>query len=209
MDEHRLRYLFGVLSYLQDSNIRLSELVATVLVHKQFNQPNDLLLQDLVHKCQDILSAFYDHPTTAAPTSEWAHDQITTRYTTAVRNLADVDQGWHFRVRHATPDQVRDFRLEDMAASMHRSEPELWNLVFSLLGGQGSLTDQSGHQEVEDAEEAQYWIDDEDVEQMLSSASRTDGRGGKGQRDCAGLIQIVSSRYSSAKAERRFRFNPG
>ncbi|PIL23294.1 hypothetical protein GSI_14604 [Ganoderma sinense ZZ0214-1] len=189
MDEHRLRYLFQVLSELQNANVCLSELVSAVLVHKQFNGPNDRLLQDLVCNSQDVLSAFHEHPATSVATREWAHKQMIKHYTGAVRNLADVDQGWHFGAMHATPEQVRDFRLEDMAVSMRRSGPELWDLVFSLLGGQGSPVNESSCL-VLDVDDAQYWIDDEDIEQILGSAGRSDGRGEKRRRDHAGLVQI-------------------
>ncbi|KAI1781686.1 hypothetical protein LXA43DRAFT_908048 [Ganoderma leucocontextum] len=55
------------------------------------------------------------------------------RYARAVQNLARVKNGWHFGAARATPAQVRDFRLEDLARSLRSMEPELWTLIFRTV----------------------------------------------------------------------------
>ena len=60
MDNTRFQQICGVLSYLQSENIA-SELFTVVLVHYQFNGPEDIFLPDPSHSTCVILSVLYHH----------------------------------------------------------------------------------------------------------------------------------------------------
>ena len=119
-----------------------------------------------------------------------------TRYATAAQNLTSIKNGWHFGAARATPAQVRDFRLEDLARSMRTKEPELWRLVFGLLGGIDVVAEDNlwhaGTPE-EDAEDAQYWLNDDDAEKI--SDLKGGAKLGKKRRERAALIRVVRASY--------------
>ena len=196
MDNARLDYVCGALSYLQEQNIAISELLAAVLVHNKFNRPEHIFLEDLSRSVPSILSSLYHHPITTSSTQTWAHSFMCGRYVRAAQNLSHVNNGWHFAAARATPAQVRDFRLEDLAKSMRSMEPELWTLIFRVLGGTDVLLaeDASWHasSQDQDAEDAEYWVDDEDFEKISDAPAKDSGaKRGRKQRERAALIRIV------------------
>ncbi|KAI1791087.1 hypothetical protein LXA43DRAFT_1094899 [Ganoderma leucocontextum] len=183
MDPDRLRYLNQVLAYLRSTGVSLTELLTAVLVHHLCNRPEDGFLDDLTRSTRVILGSLLHNSATSQSTCSWAHDLMCSRYSHAVQNLTDRDRGWHFGAAHAAGHQIREFRLEDMAGSMRELEPQLWELIFCLLGGRDVLGE-----EAVDEEDSQYWIGDEEVEKL---GSELGNQGGRKQRDRAGLIRIV------------------
>lgn len=132
---NRPAFLHGVLDYLESQNVTLTELTTFILVSKQLNDPSRAVYRDLLHNTKPILSAFYYHPATGPSCQDWAHDAMRTRYAEAVHSLSRHNPEWHFIASQARPEQIRDFRIEDMASEMEKHAPALWSLVQSLLGG--------------------------------------------------------------------------
>ncbi|CDO76158.1 hypothetical protein BN946_scf184740.g1 [Trametes cinnabarina] len=98
------------------------------------NDLSQLVYRDLLHNTKTVLSAFYYHPDTTASTQTWAHDAMCTQYARAVSKLAHSDETWQFVASRACPEQIRDFRIEDMASGMEEQAPMLWSLITCLLG---------------------------------------------------------------------------
>lgn len=59
------------------------------------------------------------------------------QYSSAVYNLSHDEPKWHFNALDADPEQLADFRIEDMAATVRAREPKLWSLVMAMLTGTG------------------------------------------------------------------------
>ncbi|EJF63965.1 hypothetical protein DICSQDRAFT_145419 [Dichomitus squalens LYAD-421 SS1] len=55
------------------------------------------------------------------------------RYSQAVQDLAKAEHGWHFGAMHTQPEQIRDFKIEDMAHGMQTVAPQLWSLVLVVI----------------------------------------------------------------------------
>nr|VWO97511.1 ATP-dependent RNA helicase CshA (EC [Ganoderma boninense] len=198
-DNIRLSRACQALSYLQAQDIPISDLLSAVLIHNKFNRPEDIFLPDLSRSVPIILSSLYHHPITASSTCSWAHELMCSRYTSAAQNLSRVKNGWHFGAASATPEQVRDFRLEDMARSMRAMEPELWAVIFRMLGGSPDLVaeDAAWHKSSrdQDKEDAEYWIDDDDFEMLQDVHTKNlklDAKKGRKHKERAALIRIKS-----------------
>ena len=131
----RYRLLHDVLRSLEGLGVTISELLLFILANNQLHDPSPVLYQDLLSHTTEILRAFFKHEATAHATRSWAQDTVTSLLTEAVRQLTDVDNGWHFSAAQASPEQITEFRIEDMAAKLETCAPELWALVHSLLGG--------------------------------------------------------------------------
>lgn len=85
-------------------------------------------------------------------------------YADAVDKLAHEEVDWHFNATHTKPSQVRDFRLEDLAETAQREQPQLWSLVFRLVTGQQDVDDMSDEEVASRAREAEEEAEDEDEE---------------------------------------------
>ncbi len=82
---------------------------------------------------------------------------------------------------HARPEQIQDFRLEEMAAEIARTAPKLWSLVRTLLGGLDTQEEEVPACE-ESAGEAD--VDDEALWNMVGNLPgeeglKTDGSGAR------------------------------
>ena len=55
------------------------------------------------------------------------------KYAKDIKDLAHVQNGWHFGALHTSEDQLKDFWIEDMARDMQRLAPELWDLLGLML----------------------------------------------------------------------------
>ncbi|KAI0741659.1 hypothetical protein C8Q80DRAFT_1123500 [Daedaleopsis nitida] len=169
----RAALLHGVFRYLEAREITLTELLSFVLVHRQMNNPACPIYADLVRNTSTILSAFYYHPDTAAPTTIWAHRAMCTVYSGMVKELSDIDSGWHFSALQATPEKLADFRIEDMASKMHARAPLLVELVRTLLDATSSPHKVAEDVLVPDPEDSFYRGDGE----KLPDSESTGGAG--------------------------------
>lgn len=144
------------LTQLQQSDLRLSHLILYVL--QQYKDPANPLLRDLIDNTITITSSFYHfHSDSNTRLSQWAHELKCTQYAHAIQLLVRKENGWHFRASHTHPDQIRDFRLEDMIAQMHQLAPELCDLVHRLLGCSDVPMDQDEPPEVESDSDDDLW----------------------------------------------------
>ena len=55
------------------------------------------------------------------------------KYTKDIRDLADIENGWHFSAIHTSEKQLKAFRIEDMALKMQQLALELWDLIGLIL----------------------------------------------------------------------------
>ncbi|KAI0332529.1 hypothetical protein GY45DRAFT_1396349 [Cubamyces sp. BRFM 1775] len=126
--------LVDILNHLESANVTLTDLLCFALLARDPNNISRPIYQDLLQNTKTILSAFYYNPGTSSSTLAWAHATMCAQYAKAVSDLTHLDQQWHFVASQASPDQILDFRLEEMAETMEARAPILWTLIGSLLG---------------------------------------------------------------------------
>lgn len=184
MDYRRARVIQDVINHLQTIQIALSEIVIYAL--QQYHDPSHPVLNDFVLNGTGIAAAMLYQDATEAKITKWATDLARVKFSKAAKALARRENGWHFDAAQTHPDQLRDFRLEDMAVAMHRKAPELWALVRSLLGYEadelppvGSLAEVDEHDP-----DAEYWS-------IVDGAARTGESDTRLKR--AKLVNIVSA----------------
>ncbi|KAL6297985.1 hypothetical protein BKA93DRAFT_813167 [Sparassis latifolia] len=120
----------------------------------------NIMLADLVNRAQEILTAFHLHPKTTATTVDWTLQLARSCYSGAVQMLTRKEHGWHFSAANTKPEQIHDFRIEDMAEKMRTITPDLWEMVHFLLSGKDSMdtdTEMELDSREPDLEERQYW----------------------------------------------------
>jgi hypothetical protein len=105
--------------------------VVSLLRDAHFN--NHACTADLVQHTSEILNAFARHPQSFQSSMEWANDCMKQKYMQDVKDLSQKANGWHFRALYASEDQLKDFRIEDMARDMQRLALELWDLLGLML----------------------------------------------------------------------------
>ncbi|KAI1787584.1 hypothetical protein LXA43DRAFT_855708, partial [Ganoderma leucocontextum] len=134
MDAQRAAQIYPVLCQLESTGITIPELLSSVLVFGYCNDASNPWYQALISATPSIFSAFLYHTRTSAAVLQWCHHLMSNRHSDAIARLTSPDHGWHFSATRARPEQLQDFRMEDMAAQIARTEPDLWSLVRSLLG---------------------------------------------------------------------------
>ena len=55
------------------------------------------------------------------------------KYTKDIRDLVDIENGWHFSDIHTSEKQLKAFCIEDMALKMQQLAPEHWDLLGLML----------------------------------------------------------------------------
>lgn len=147
----------------QQHQISLTEFLITLLIDPNIQQqgtPVTSVFTDLVTNVQELLAALWRNPASSSVMKSWCHTMMKGHYEQAVKKLTRRENGWHFGAIHTSEEQLRDFRIQDMAAGVREVAPELWDLVGFLLAG--------NHMEIEapreDAvemdmvdEEEEYW----------------------------------------------------
>ncbi len=159
----RYTVLHDALHGLETLGVTLSDLLHFVLVHKQYNDPTRALYRDLLDNTKAILAAFYRHDATAGATRSWTHDMLRSVYADEVRKLTRPEHGWNFSAMQASPEEVLDFRIEDMATQLETRAPELWSFVCTLLGGMDSSASREGEGMEVDAEDEALWAQVEGI----------------------------------------------
>ena len=105
-----------MLTAFQQCQITLSDLILTVLVNK--NLEHHPLLDDLARNIAQVLAALLHNTRTSEQMQQWAHHAMKIRCHRAARKLTRAENGWHFSALRMTANQVREFRIEDMAVQM-------------------------------------------------------------------------------------------
>ncbi|EJF60694.1 hypothetical protein DICSQDRAFT_20038, partial [Dichomitus squalens LYAD-421 SS1] len=77
-------------------------------------------------------------------------------------DLAKAEQGWHFGAMHTQPEQLRDFKIEDMANTMQMVAPKLWSLVLGLSGVGTQHLLHPPTSALESNSEGECWAEDEE-----------------------------------------------
>lgn len=172
MDPLRASALQRVLVQIQSTGFSLSDLVVYAL--QQYNDPSHPILRDLIANTPSIAASLYYHRETTGLFTGWVHGLFRMRYSDAVKELADRDNGWHFNAARTSPNQLRDFRLEDMARGMYQKAPELWELIQSLLGYKPGDLPPVGAETILDEEDAdaEYWAGTERADDNLTKRAR-------------------------------------
>ncbi len=127
----------NLLAYMERERISLADMTTAVLSHQSRHIPHPFpfLLNNLIVRTREMHMVFFYRPECVSTTVEWAHEFMVRRYSEALHPLSHNDSSLHFNILHAETWQIQEFRLEDMAARIWRTEPLLWSMVYRLVTG--------------------------------------------------------------------------
>lgn len=117
------------LDSLAAANINVSDLFLHVV-----NRPESTAFAQISSSLRKLLSAIFSCPSWSAESFSAGHHLMKARYAQVITELTNKDQGWHFQALRATPEKLRDSKMEETAKKMQRSSPELWELIGLMLG---------------------------------------------------------------------------
>lgn len=78
-----------------------------------------------------ILNVLYDNASDDVLT--WATRLVGNTYSKEILVLTQKESGLQFRASTATAERISEFRLNDIAGSMHQIAPQLWELLDVLF----------------------------------------------------------------------------
>lgn len=114
---------------LASANVNAADLFLHIL-----SSPNSTAFAQISSSLQPLLSAIYNSPFLSEQAFASGHKLMKPLYAQAITELTKKEHGWHFNALRATPEQLRDYKVEDMAKKMQTVAPELWELIGMLLG---------------------------------------------------------------------------
>ncbi|KAF4565704.1 hypothetical protein EYR40_002226 [Pleurotus pulmonarius] len=159
---------------LTQTNISISDFI----FHLCTSSPSPVL-DDLLNHADAISDALMSHPRRPSKSIGWALNLAKSAYVAEVRDLVDIESGYHFNAHKITPNQLESFRIDRMAGGMQVLAPHLWDLLGALLSA--SSTKKQPHAEStadhssEDAQDDAMWdqFDDLDIEGLLDVVKGT------------------------------------
>lgn len=183
-------------------NQTLSKVIIAVLQDKRLKDHE--AIEDLVNNATEVLNAYQSHPRTSNSTLEWASQVMKGMYGQSIRDLTDIDHGWHFNAHHAKAKQLESFRIEEQAEAMERLAPELWAMLDEVLRADIRRRQaKSGHGRQQDQ-------DGDEIMQEAAGTSRSESHGGPGSEgrgvddtNIAGASNPNSERIPRTASERR------
>lgn len=128
-----VNHLLGIFNGL---GLSLADLIISIFAR---GFENHEFRRDLTENRGALLTALQHCPQTSGFVQQWAHQSIKTHYYRSARALTRKENGWHFGASHISPEQVLNFRIEDMAADMQRIAPDLWDLISYLVSGESAV----------------------------------------------------------------------
>src|ERR1700676_3735752 len=66
--------------------------------------------KDLLGNSTNLFATFLKHPKSSDKTWAWASNLIKQKYSQDIRDLADIESGWHFSALKASEKKLTDFR---------------------------------------------------------------------------------------------------
>ena len=126
-----LTKLQKVLQCFTDVDMTAYTFLTLLLNEPTFN--NHPCTKDLLGNLSNLFATFLKHPKSSENTWAWASNLIKQKYSQDIRDLADIENGWHFGALKASEKKLADFRIEDMAEKMQELAPELWDLLGLML----------------------------------------------------------------------------
>jgi hypothetical protein len=161
--------LEAIIHCLTTQDVTASKFLISLLTYADFR--DHPYTEELIRNTSEIFNAFLQHPKASESALEWANTVMKRNYAKDIKDLAHVQNGWHFGALHTSEDQLKDFRIEDMARDMQRLAPELWDLLGLMLSAdrkegrrQRAVTDRPVNQDKTDKDEDQMMASVEDDE---------------------------------------------
>lgn len=151
-----------LLHEFNNRGISLCDLLSAVL-HKGFD--SHPFRRDLSLNLNTLLQALWQCSDMQVMLRTWCHGTMKKSYYQSAKSLTRTIHGWHMSVSHITPEDVLQFRIEEMAKSMRQGAPELWDLVGHLVSGDMSwnmVQDEDEDEELDMSTGA--WLDEDEDE---------------------------------------------
>lgn len=144
---------------LRSHNLSLSQCIINLLHCSDASPTQQNLREEITGSIPSLFSALTKIPAAQV----WIQSYQTRTYLREMHALTRKSNGWHFSALRASPEQIDDFELQEMADIMESEAPGLWRLFGDLsLSKAGGKRKQPEDEDPEtgeslDAEEEEYW----------------------------------------------------
>lgn len=133
---------------------------------------SDRDLADSVYKeLPSMLALLSTLPRWMPSITPWACKVVAAHFSRYIKELADIENGWHFSATHALPSQIEGFSIAAFAATIKEIAPDLWELLYMLMSktvpGQSRASKRSASKGTMDEDEIRMW---EELAEFLGEA---------------------------------------
>jgi hypothetical protein len=134
MDD-QARVLNTVIQCLSDNGFSVLTLIAgMVSAHNLNAQRLQTAREDLEHDAVDICACLFGHAPSSIPVSTWALWITQSTLHSEVEEMTKKKHSLRFNASTVTAEQIELTFMPQLAGKMHLLAPNLWGLVFTMLG---------------------------------------------------------------------------
>jgi len=163
--------MLAVLAALEAENKSIADFLDEITTNSQYN--NHPALNDLCSKAKRICISL-DRALQCPETLEtedsavrvWATQMVLESFQQELQELMKKSSKWRFSAMHSKAEQIKEFKIEDMARTMMEDAPRLWNTLGGLLQANESNLEENW---TEDGGVNEYWekVDEMDLEGII------------------------------------------
>jgi len=121
----------AILNAFDASGCSIPDLVIALLTERRFK--SSAYTAGLLQQSGDVLKSLLRHARLPGNAEKVACEALHRVYVREIKDLVKPSAGWNFSAQRATPEDIDDFDLEDLASDVADSAPQLWALLDILL----------------------------------------------------------------------------
>ncbi|KAF8328629.1 hypothetical protein F5887DRAFT_1007168 [Amanita rubescens] len=126
----------AILDAFDASGCSIPDLVIALLTERRFK--SSTYTAELLQQSGDVLRSLLRHAKLPRNAEKAACEALHRVYVREIKDLVKPSAGWNFSAQQATPEDIDDFDLEDLASDVADTAPLLWALLDILLSVQTS-----------------------------------------------------------------------
>ncbi|KAF8332942.1 hypothetical protein F5887DRAFT_1080554 [Amanita rubescens] len=164
----------AVIRVLGDQNITVTELINMLFTEKQFKKHP--LTKDLVENAEIIFPHILGHSRLPESAGNMICVLVEPMYAREVQDLADCGD-LCFNAQKMNPDDIEDFKVEELSDLYAKRVPRLWSLLgsvlkarkrgISLLLQSGPIAASSSNDSIEHPDNDEAWLEEEKSASLL------------------------------------------
>ncbi|KAF8336105.1 hypothetical protein F5887DRAFT_1078965 [Amanita rubescens] len=121
----------AILDAFDASGCSIPDLVIALLTERRFK--SSAYTAELLQQSGDVLRSLLRHAKLPRNAEKAACEALHRVYVREIKDLVKPSAGWNFSAQRATPEDIDDFDLEDLASDVADTAPRLWALLDILL----------------------------------------------------------------------------
>ena len=161
----------AILDAFDASGCSIPDLIIALLTERRFK--SSAYTAELLQQSGNVLRSLLTHAKLPRNAEKVACEALHRVYVREIKDLVKPSAGWNFSAQRATPEDIDDFDLEDLASDVADKAPRLWALLDILLSAKNKPNANPNSNLAMASTTADGETDDDDDDAALQGTIRT------------------------------------